>query len=173
MPPVSLVRPTILDRWPDQRPFSCSMADPDFYDLPTWLLSQATQRAHRLLHDRLDDAGATGYEYRLLSALHAVGEATQADLGRLARLDRRDVTITVRALIASGTVARQRSSLDARAQIVSLTPAGRRRYAQLNTRMQAVQDELLSQLPAAHRDRLLDDLSRIGTQNAARTDTPL
>lgn len=149
---VSLVAPTKI----------APMPEPDFRQLPTWLLAQAAHRAHRLLQDRLSEAGATGYEYRVLSALTAVGEATQADLGRLALLDRRDVTVTVRALLDSGMVARRQSTQDARAQIVSLTPAGRRRYAQLNRVMQAVQDELLSPLPAGRRDRLLGDLSQLG-----------
>jgi len=97
----------------------------------------------------------------VLSALAAAGEATQADIGLLAQLDRRDVTTTVRALADSSLVVRRRSADDARAQIVSLTPAGRRRYAELRKVVAEVQNELLAPLAPGDRDRLLDDLARL------------
>ncbi len=137
------------------------MTEPGFRLLPTWLLSQAAQWSHHLLHQRLQAAGATAYEFRILSALDAVGDATQADLGRLALLDRRDVAVTVRALIDSGVVTRQRSPEDARLQIVSLTPAGSQRYERLTDLMRGVQDEVFGPLPPEDRARLFDLLARL------------
>jgi MarR family transcriptional regulator, lower aerobic nicotinate degradation pathway regulator len=137
------------------------MIEPDFRHLPTWLLSQAAHRSHRLLHGRLAAAGATAYEYRILSALHAVGDATQADLGRLALLDRRDVAVTVQALVESGVVARQRSPDDARLKQVSLTTAGSQRYERLNDLMRGVQDEVFGPLPPKDLEHLIDYLDRL------------
>lgn len=134
---------------------------PDFLQLPTWLISQTAHRSHRLLHDRLTAAGATPYEYRILSALTAAGAGTQADLGRLAMLDRRDVTITVRKLLDRGAVTRQRSPDDARLQVVSLTAAGRQLHAKLTAVMSRVQDDLLDPLPPQARKQLIDLLSRL------------
>ena len=48
---------------------------------PTWLISQVSARAHRLLTDRLAAAGARGYHYRLLAALAEFGPSSQASLG--------------------------------------------------------------------------------------------
>ncbi|HLH65369.1 MAG TPA: MarR family winged helix-turn-helix transcriptional regulator [Solirubrobacteraceae bacterium] len=148
------------------------MSEPDFRHLPTWLLSAAAHRAHRLVHDRLAQAGAGGYEYRVLSALAAAGEATQADIGRLAQLDRRDVTTTVRALADLGLVVRRRSADDARARIVSLTPAGRRRYAELRKVVADIQEELLKPLAPGHRDRLLGDLAALARRPAPNPRDP-
>jgi DNA-binding MarR family transcriptional regulator len=128
------------------------------------------------MYDRLAEVGASGYEYRVLSTLQAVGETTQAELGRIALLDRRDVTVTVRALIESGAIARRRSAHDARAQAVSLTRVGRQRYAQLNRLMQAAQEDVLGPISEPSRGRLLDDLARLvsdaRTPNAEAGDRP-
>lgn len=40
-------------------------------DLPTWLLSQASHRAHDILVERLSEVSARGYDYRILDALSA------------------------------------------------------------------------------------------------------
>jgi MarR family transcriptional regulator, lower aerobic nicotinate degradation pathway regulator len=163
-PPVLLVTPTILDRWCDQLDCRQLIAfDPNFRHLPTWLLSQAAHRSHRLLHDRLAAAGSTPYEYRILSALEAVGDAPQADLGRLAMLDRRDVALTVRALVESGAVTRQRSPDDARLQIVSFTTAGRQRYERLHDVMRQIQGEVFAPLAPNDREQLTDYLIRLTT----------
>jgi len=162
LPPVLLVLPTILDRWYDQREWCQIIAsEPDFRHLPTWLLSQAGHRSHRLLHDRLATAGSTAYEYRVLSALDAAGDATQAELGRLAMLDRRDVALTVRAMVESGVVTRQRSPGDARLQIVTLSPAGHQRYECLRDLMRQVQDEVFAPLEPKAREQLTDYLTRL------------
>jgi MarR family transcriptional regulator, lower aerobic nicotinate degradation pathway regulator len=135
--------------------------DPGFCQLPTWLLAQAAQRSHRVLHERLAAAGGTAYEYRILSVLDAVGPSTQADLGRLALLDRRDIAVTVRALVDDGIVSRQRSRDDARLQIVSLTTAGIRRHARLDRVMHEIQDEVFGPLSPRAREQLVDQLTRL------------
>jgi len=137
------------------------MSDPDFQALPTWLLSKAAQRSHHVLHERLEEAGATGYEYRLLSALDARGECTQAELGRLAMLDRRDVAVTVALLVKSGILGRRSEPADARKRVVSLTAAGRTRYQELAQLLAGVQSEVFAALTADERERLVDYLSRL------------
>ncbi len=106
-------------------------------------------------------AGATPHEYRILSELTAAGARTQADIGRLAMLDRRDVRITVRNLLDRGVVTRQRSPDDARLQVVSLTAAGRQLHAKLTAVMSRVQDDLLDPLPPQARIQLIDLLGRL------------
>src|SRR5258707_11231846 len=56
---------------------------------PTWLLTQVSAHAHRLVAERLGEAGARGYHYRLLAALAGAGPAAQAPLGRRGGEDRR------------------------------------------------------------------------------------
>src|SRR6185437_511871 len=52
---------------------------------PTWLVSQVSWHAHRLLAAGLAGAGARGYHVRVLAALAEFGPASQASLGRRAR----------------------------------------------------------------------------------------
>lgn len=145
-----------------------------FEHLPTWLLSRASQRGHRILHAALGELGATGYDYRVLSALaHAPdGVAAQVDIGRVAALDRRDVTVTVRGLEAGGYVTRRRDPSDARVQRVALTDAGRARHRELELAALAAQDDVLSPLRASERARLLDLLAKLRAGDDAPSSEP-
>ena len=136
------------------------MPHDDFRDLPTWLLTQAARRAHRILSDTLAQRGATGYQFRVLSVLRS-RSATQADVGRRAHLDRRDVTVTVRDLLQAGLVRRDGSEDDARVQLVTLTAEGLRRLAELDRAAARVQDDTFAALSPRERSQLVDLLQRI------------
>ena len=123
--------------------------------LPTWLLSRASGRAHRLLADAFAAAGARGYHYRALAALEDLGPASQATLGRRAELDRSDVVATLAELEADGLVERAPDLDDARRKIVSITTAGKRRLRKLDGIVAAVQEELLAPLAATERAELI------------------
>ena len=56
---------------------------------PSWLVSEVSRVAHRLLTGKLATAGSRGYHYRLLAALQEFGPASQAKLGRRTGMDRR------------------------------------------------------------------------------------
>jgi MarR family transcriptional regulator, lower aerobic nicotinate degradation pathway regulator len=132
----------------------------DFRDLPTWLLARAALRSHRILRDHLAAHGVTGYQFRVLSVLRSCS-ASQAQVGRRAHLDRRDVTVTVRELAEAGLVRRNRSADDARAQLVSITDNGLQRLAELDLAATRVQDDTFAALSPHQRSQLLDLLQRI------------
>ncbi|HEX4463516.1 MAG TPA: MarR family transcriptional regulator [Solirubrobacterales bacterium] len=123
--------------------------------LPTWLLSRSSGRAHRLLSDAFDAAGARGYHYRALAALEDLGPASQAMLGRRAALDRSDVVATLAELEVDALVERTLDPDDGRRKIVSITSAGRRRLRQLDDRVASVQEELLAPLSTDERAELI------------------
>ncbi|MBD8078679.1 MarR family winged helix-turn-helix transcriptional regulator [Cellulosimicrobium arenosum] len=129
--------------------------------LPSWLLSRAAARSHRVLQRHLRAAGSTGYEYRVVAALAAHGVQSQADVGRAVALDRRDVTHTVRALEERGLVQRAQDATDARLVRVGLTPAGRQEWTRLEQVMQDVQDELLAPLDPAEARVLTELVGRL------------
>src|SRR6266849_9227174 len=93
-------------------------------DKPTWLISQVSTHAHRLLTERLAAAGARGYHYRLLAALEEFGPASQASLGRRSGIDRSDVVAALNELGGRGLVERMPDPADHRRNIVTITPAG-------------------------------------------------
>jgi DNA-binding MarR family transcriptional regulator len=129
--------------------------------LATWQLSQAAARAHRVLHERLAEEGASGYDYRILAALGDLGPASQADLGRAAALDRRDVTHTVRDLHARHLVTRRADPGDGRQMLVELTAAGRSMLARLDRVLDEVQAEVFGALTVAQRRTLLHLLQKL------------
>ena len=124
---------------------------PRLANLATWQLSQASARSHRVLHARLAQAGASGYDYRILAVLGDLGPVSQADLGRAAALDRRDVTHTVRDLQARGLVTRRPDPRDGRQTLVELTAAGSSMLGRLDLVLDEVQAEVFASLTVDQR----------------------
>lgn len=139
----------------------------DFRRLPTWGLARAAARSHRVLSGALAGLGATGYQFRVLSVLRRA-PATQAEIGRNAHLDPRDVTVTVAHLVGAGLVARDRSEEDARALVVTVTDAGLEWLRHLDRAAEAAQDEVFGTLSAEERTVLLGLLGRIADPDETR-----
>lgn len=134
-----------------------------FTDLPTWMLSQAHQRAHSILSAKLDEVDARGYDYRILDVLaESSTPLSQIAIGSLARLDRRDVTVTLGALEEAGYTERRPDPEDARRNLVTLTSAGRDRWQLLAALAADAQEAILAPLDSEARDALLGALRLIG-----------
>jgi DNA-binding MarR family transcriptional regulator len=129
--------------------------------MPSWLMTRAAARAHRLVSEGMASAGARGYHYRLLAALAESGPASQADLGRRSGIDRSDVVAAVNELGEAGFVERATDPVDRRRNVVTMTPAGVRQLGRLDGVLAEIQDELLAPLSAGERDQLMRLLSRI------------
>jgi len=128
---------------------------------PTWLISQASVHAHRLLTEALAGADARGYHYRLLAALDEFGPASQATLGRRTEMDRSDVVAALNELAARGLVERAADPGDRRRNVITVTPAGRARLEELDGLLAGVQDQLLMPLSGRERRVLTDLLTRV------------
>ncbi|QHT55929.1 winged helix-turn-helix transcriptional regulator [Cellulomonas sp. H30R-01] len=129
--------------------------------LPTWLLNQAARRASGVVAERMRAAGSHRSHYAMLAALDERGALSQADLGRLVGLDRSDVAGAVADLLAAGVVDRRPDPDDRRRNSVALTPAGRRRLAELHDVVLAAQDDVLAPLDPDERAQLLRLLARL------------
>jgi MarR family transcriptional regulator, lower aerobic nicotinate degradation pathway regulator len=142
-------------------------ATPDRFErLPSWLLSRAALRSHRLLSDALATEGVRGYDYRVLVALAQHGSLSQTELGRIAELDRSDVVASVNDLSGGQLVKRSVDTRDRRRNSVSLTARGRRKLTRLDRVVAGVQDELLRSLSARQRAQLVALLARVGEPDA-------
>lgn len=101
------------------------MAADHLSHLTTWLLARAHARSRRLLEAAFVGEAARPVHWRALMALMRVGAMSQADLGRLLDVDRKDTSVVVVELEELGAVARRPDPDDARRKLVELTDEGR------------------------------------------------
>ncbi|WP_206790827.1 MarR family winged helix-turn-helix transcriptional regulator [Amycolatopsis sp. MtRt-6] len=118
---------------------------------PSWLVTQLAVHVRRLVSDGFAAAGARGYHYRILAALHEFGPSSQAELGRRGRVDRSDVVAAVGELAELGYVERAPDPEHGRRNRITLTDAGRGQLRRMDEVLDRVQDELLA--PLAGEDR--------------------
>jgi MarR family transcriptional regulator, lower aerobic nicotinate degradation pathway regulator len=138
-------------------------------DKPSWLISQVSTHAHRLLTERLATAGARGYHFRLLAALEEFGPASQASLGRRTEMDRSDVAAAVSELTGQKLAGRATD----RRNIITITAKGRAHLRRLNALLAGAQDELLTPLSPGERQALAGMLTRVLDHHAgSRTPEP-
>jgi DNA-binding MarR family transcriptional regulator len=128
---------------------------------PSWLISEVSLLAHRLLTEKLATVGSRGYHYRLLAALQEFGPASQAMLGRRTAMDRSDVVAAVNELADRGLADRSPDPADGRRNVITITPAGTAHLRRLEKLLAEIQDELLAPLSPADRRQLIHLLTRI------------
>jgi DNA-binding MarR family transcriptional regulator len=138
-------------------------------DRPTWLISRAYARSSGLLNAGFEahGSGLRSYHYRLLAALEEWGPASQADLGRSTGIDRSDVTAALAELESRNLIERTVDPEHKRRNIVTLTPEGREQLRDLDTVLDAIQDELLAPLTATQRRQFITLMSRLLDDSAA------
>lgn len=133
---------------------------------PTWLISEVSRVAHRLLTNKLATAGSRGYHYRVLAALQEFGPASQANLGRHTGMDRSDVVASVNELASRGLVDRSPDPADRRRNIITITQAGTAHLRRLEQLLADVQDQLAAPLSQAERHQLIRLLTQIMDHHA-------
>src|SRR5215471_4787381 len=169
----TLALPNIIIRWRCQQVARLARMTPAedatpalLKEKPTWLITQISAHAHRLLTERLATARARGYHFRLLAALEEFGPASQASLGRHTEMDRSDVAAAVSELASQQLVRRATDQTDRRRNIITITATGRAHLARLNTLLADVQDELLAPLSPGERQALAGALTRVLNHHA-------
>ncbi|MFE3197567.1 MarR family winged helix-turn-helix transcriptional regulator [Embleya sp. NPDC059237] len=128
---------------------------------PSWLITQLAVHARRLVNDGFTAAGARGYHYRILAALHEFGPASQAQLGRRCRVDRSDIVAAVSALVEEGFVDRSPDPGHGRRNRVTLTENGLRQLRRMDELLDRAQDDLLAPLSAEDRQTLTRLLGQV------------
>lgn len=128
---------------------------------PSWLISKTSARAHRLIGEAMAAAGGRAYHFAILAALEEFGPDSQVRIGQRCGIDQSDMHAMLNELTGQGHVARASDPRDRRRNLITLTPAGRRRLEELDTTLSKVQDDLLNALSAAERDHLTVLLNRV------------
>jgi MarR family transcriptional regulator, temperature-dependent positive regulator of motility len=127
-------------------------------------------RAHQVSNDYFQqvfgDNGLTPRQLAVLSAVARNEGASQTDIVEMTGVDRSTLADIVRRLIKKGLLTRRRTKTDARTYAVRLTPAGESVLAEATPLAEAVEERLLTPLPAARRSELLRDLETLALLNA-------
>jgi len=127
---------------------------------PSHLLHRALQRALDIYADEFGAAAITQRQYAVLAAAAEHEGATQADLVRSTGIDRSTLADMATRMIAKGLLERERSTLDARANAVSLTDAGRDALEEAKPKMAAADARLLKLIGGHGRRNAFVDLLR-------------
>lgn len=125
---------------------------------PSHLLHRALQLALDIYAEETGPDAITQRQYAVLAAVAVHEGLTQTDLVRATGIDRSTLADLVARMIGKGLLARERSVIDARANTVSLTPAGRDSLAAATPRVAAADARILKLLPTRKRDAFLDIL---------------
>lgn len=141
-------------------------------ELPSWLLTQTGNHAHRLVADGFSSVRARGWHCCLLATLEEFGPASQAAPGRLSDIHVSDVVAAINELADRTLVERAPDLSDRRRNVISLTGAGKRQLRRLEEQLAGSQDELLAPLSLEERQQLTELLSRTLAHHDRRTGTP-
>ncbi|MFC8380888.1 MarR family winged helix-turn-helix transcriptional regulator [Nocardia sp. NPDC057272] len=141
-------------------------------NLPTWLLTQTANHAHRLVSDGFAAADARGYHYRILATLDEFGPASQATLGRRSGIHVSDMVATINELAEHHLVDRTPDPTDRRRNVITLTTPGKRQLRRLEKQLAHSQEELLDPLSPAERQQLTGLLSKLLEHHNQRNGYP-
>ncbi len=127
---------------------------------PSHLLHKALQRALDIYAEEFGPGGITQRQFAVLAAAAEHEGSTQADLVRTTGIDRSTLADMATRMIAKGLLERERSTLDARANAVSLTPVGRAELEAARPKMAAADARLLKLIGGGGRRAAFVDLLR-------------
>ena len=132
---------------------------------------------HRVLQLALDiyseEAGADGLTQRQFAVLEAVSQKsglTQTDLVRATGIDRSTLADRVSRMTVKGLLDREKSSIDARAKAVRLSPKGQEALDAARPRVEAADKRIMALLPKGKRDGFLELLAELAGEADAAPD---
>jgi DNA-binding MarR family transcriptional regulator len=134
---------------------------------PSHLLHRALQRALDIYVEEFGESGITQRQFAVLAAADEREGATQADLVRITGIDRSTLADMARRMIAKNLLERERSNVDARANAVRLTDAGRAALADARPKMAAADAKLLKLISGGGRRETFLNLLRDLAKSAA------
>jgi DNA-binding MarR family transcriptional regulator len=137
---------------------------------PSHLLHRALQLALDIYAEEAGPEAITQRQYAVLAAVAVQEGLTQTDLVRATGIDRSTLADLVARMIGKGLLARERSTVDARANTVSLTPPGREALTAATPRVAAADGRILKLLPTRKRDAFLDILADMAQAAEAHAD---
>jgi DNA-binding MarR family transcriptional regulator len=137
---------------------------------PSHLLHRVLQLALGVWDEEIGPGAITQRQYAVLTAVAHNEGLTQTDLVKATGIDRSTLADMVARMISKGLLERERSSVDARANTVSLTGAGRDELNTARPRVESADKRVLAMLPRGKRDSFISVLrafAKAGEEAAA------
>jgi DNA-binding MarR family transcriptional regulator len=127
----------------------------------SWLINKTSLHAHRLVVEGMVAMNARTYHFAILAALEENGPVSQAALSQQCGIDRSDIVAMVNELVEQDLVVRAPDPDDRRRNVITMTPAGRQRLYELDSALDAIQEDLLAPLTTAEREQLMGLMARV------------
>src|SRR5215467_15455784 len=105
--------------------------------------------------------GITSTQCLILTEVGRSGPMTLADLGRRTSLDKGWLSRAVESLVQQGLLTKALGDADRRTIRIALSPAGQRRYQQLNETLDAHAERVMARIPPEERDQVTHALARL------------
>jgi len=128
---------------------------------PSHLLRRCNQFFGDLFVQEAGDKNLTRQQYLVLTALDQHDGASQTMLVEATGVDRSTLADMVRRMLARGLLSRSRTERDARANALSITPAGRRALRSARLASERAERRLLEPLLPSERTRFVKSLALI------------
>ncbi|WP_125255575.1 MarR family winged helix-turn-helix transcriptional regulator [Brevundimonas fluminis] len=130
-------------------------------DSPSHQMHRALQLALDVYAEEVGADGPTQRQFAVLEAVSVQAGLTQTDLVKATGIDRSTLADLVSRMTSKGLLQRERSTLDARAMAVRLSPEGAALLEAARPRVQAADKRIMGMLPKARRDAFLETLSEL------------
>lgn len=145
-----------------------SKRGPGLSGSPSHLMHRALQLALDIYSEETGPDGLTQRQFAVLEAVSHKAGLTQTDLVRATGIDRSTLADLVARMTTKGLLDREKSTLDARAKAVRLSPAGEAALEAARPRVEAADKRIVGLLPKGKRDVFLDLLGELaGEADAA------
>ena len=137
---------------------------------PSHLMHRALQLALDIYAEELGSDGPTQRQFAVMEAVSVKEGLTQTDLVKATGIDRSTLADLVARMTTKGLLTRERSTLDARAKAVRLSPEGQALLDAARPKVEAADRRIMGLLPKAKRDGFLDLLSELASAADAAPD---
>lgn len=127
-----------------------------------FILRKAHQRASEIFAEVMAGHDVTPMQFSALIKLDDLGQCSQNRLGRLVAMDPATTLGVISRLRKRGLIAQASDPADKRRLLLSLTAKGAELARRLRAQGAEVSARVLAPLPPAARERLFDDLGRLG-----------
>lgn len=137
---------------------------------PSHLMHRALQLALDVYAEELGSDGPTQRQFAVMEAVSVKEGLTQTELVKATGIDRSTLADLVARMTTKGLLTRERSTLDARAKAVRLSPEGQALLDAARPKVEAADRRIMALLPKGKRDGFLDLLSELASAADAAPD---